>query len=246
MTPDRRAALTAGALFIAATAASLLSSAVEHPVLAGTGYLARIAGNVSRVSAGGLLELVAAGTSVGIAVALYPVLRKHSEGLALGSVVFRALEAAMYTVGAVVMLSLPAVARPYTQATALSRGGIQATGDALTGLRQAAILAGVFAFVVGALLYYSVLYRSRLVPRWLSGWGLAAEVPLLAACLSALFGRTPVTSYTVLILPIAVQEMVLALWLIFRGFSRGATQASAPGEHGLLEMGHPGGQAVQR
>jgi Domain of unknown function (DUF4386) len=177
------------------------------------------------VSAGGLLELLEAGTSAGIAVALYPVLRKHSEGLALGAVVFRSLEAAMYAVGAVITLSLPAVARQYAQATAPSRSGTQATGDILTGVRQDAVLAGVFAFALGALLYYSILYRSHLIPRWLPGWGIAAEVPPLIACLSAVSGRTPATSCTILIIPIAVQEMVLAFWLIFRGFSRSAVQA---------------------
>jgi hypothetical protein len=225
MAPDRRAALTAGVLFIVATAASLLSSAVEHPFRAGTGYLAWIAQNTSRVSAGGLLEIVAAFAGAGIAISLYSVLRKRSEGLALGAVAFRVLEAAMYTVGAVVTLSLPAVARQDAQAAAAGHGGIPAIGDTLAGLRQYAILAGVFAFVLGALMYYCVLYRSRLVPRWLSGWGLAAEVPLLAACLSASSSATPVTSYTILILPIAVQEMVLAAWLILRGFSPSASQA---------------------
>jgi hypothetical protein len=227
MAPDRRAAVTAGVLFIVATAASLLSSAVEHPVLTGTGYLTRIAENTSRVSAGGLLELVAAGASAGIAISLYPVLRKRSEGLALGAVVFRALEAVMYTAGAVITLSLPNVARQYAQAAALSHGGIRAIGDALTGVREDAILAGVFAFILGALMYYYVLYRSRLVPRWLSGWGIAAEFPMLIACLSASFSHTPVTSFKILILPIAVQEMVLAAWLIFRGFSPGAADRAA-------------------
>ena len=225
MAPDRRAALTAGVLFIVATAATLLSAAAEHPVLTGTDYLTRIAGNTSRVSAGALLELVAAGASAGIAISLYPVLRKRSQGLALGAVVFRALEAVMYTVGAVITLSLLNLARQYTQATALSHGGIRAIGDALTGVRQDAILAGVFAFVLGALMYYYILYRSRLVPRWLSGWGIAAGFPMLIACLSALFSHTPVTSFTILILPIAVQEMVLAAWLIFKGFSPSAGQA---------------------
>jgi hypothetical protein len=225
MAPDRRAAVTAGVLFIVATAASLLSTAVEHPVLTGTDYLTRIAENTSRVSAGGLVELVAAGASAGIAISMYPVLRKRSEGLALAAVVFRALEAVMYTVGAVITLSLLNVARQYAQAAALSHGGIRAIGDALIGVREDAILAGVFAFILGALMYYYVLYRSRLVPRWLSGWGIVAELPMLIACLSASFGHTPVTSFTILILPIAVQELVLAAWLIFRGFSPSAVQA---------------------
>jgi Domain of unknown function (DUF4386) len=222
MDPDRRAALTTGVLFIAATAASLLSTAAEHSVLTGTDYLTRIAENPARVSAGGVLELVAAGASAGIAISLYPVLRKRSQGLALGAVVFRALEAAMYTVGAVITLSLLNVARLGAQATAVSHGGIQAMGDAFTGVREAAILSGVFAFAVGALMYYCILYRSRLVPRWLSGWGIAAGFAILTACLLALFSHTPVTSFTILIVPIAVQEMVLAAWLIVRGFSPSA------------------------
>ena len=131
MAPDRRAALAAGVLFVVATAASLLSYAVEHPVLTGTDYLTRIAGNTGQVSAGGLLELVAAGASAGIAISLYPVLRKRSQGLALGAVIFRALEAVMYTVGAVITLSLLTVARQYAQATALSHGGIRGSGTLL-------------------------------------------------------------------------------------------------------------------
>ena len=225
MTPDRRAAVAAGVLFVVATAASLLSTAIEHPVLTGTDYLAKIAGNTGRVSAGGLAELVAAGASAGIAISLYPVLRKRSEGLALGAVVFRALEGAMYTIGAVITLSMPTVARQYARTAVPGQDGVRAIGDALVGVRQDAILAGVFAYILGALLYYCILYRSRLIPRWLAGWGIVAELPMLVACLLASFTRTPVTSFTILILPIAVQEIALAAWLIFRGFSPGAVQA---------------------
>ena len=237
MTPERRVAATAGALFIIATAASLASSAVEHPVLTGIASLARIPANAGRVSAGGLLELAAAGASAGIAISLYPVLRKRSEGLALGAVVFRAIEAVMYAVGAVITLSLPGVARQYAQAAAPGHGGIQAVGDALAGVRQDAILAGVLAYILGATMYYTVLYRSRLVPRWLSAWGIAAEVPMLAACLAAAFGSAPVTSYTTLILPIAVQEVALAAWLILRGFSPRAGQARIAASP--VPAGHP-------
>jgi hypothetical protein len=232
MTPDRRAALTAGVLFIIASVAALLAyTVIEHPVLTGTGYLAKIAQSTGRVYAGALLELVAAGTSVGIAISLYPVLRKRSEGLAMGAVAFRALEAAMYGAGAVITLSLLYLARQH--AAAPGNGGIQVIGDSLTGVRQNAILAGVFAYITGALMYYCVFYRSRLVPRWLAGWGIAAVLPMLAACLSSGFTGTPVTSYTILALPIAVQEIVLAAWLIARGFS--IQHSPQPADAALME-----------
>jgi hypothetical protein len=219
MDRNRRTALIAGILFIVATAASLLGTAIEQPVLTGADYLTRISEHLTRVSAGGLFEFVAAGTSAAIAVTLYPVLKRWSGSLALGAVVFRAIEAVMYSVGAVSMLSLLTVAQQFTNAAPANRAWFQAIGDALLGARAEAVLAGVFAFGLGALMYYSVFYRSRLVPRWLSGWGIVAELLVLVACLSALFSRNPVTSYTILILPIAVQEIVMAVWLITRGFS---------------------------
>jgi hypothetical protein len=230
MSPERRVALTAGALFIIASVAALLAVPVENPVLTGTGYLAKIAEHASRVSAGGLLELIEAGTSVGIAIALYPVLRTRSEGLATGAVTFRTLEAAFYAVGGIITLALLYLARQHT--AALGAGGTQAIADALTGVRRNAILVGAYFYIVGALMYYFVFYRSHLVPRWLTVWGIAAEVPLLSACLLATFHSTPVTSYTLLALPIAIQEYALAAWLIFRGFTPSApSPARSPGRY---------------
>ena len=228
MESNRRTALTAGVLFIVATAASLLSSAVEKPFLTRTDYLTRLSENANLVSAGGLLEIIAAGTSVGIAIALYPVLKRWSAGMALGAVVFRTVEAVMYTASAVSLLSLLTVGQLFARAATADHASVQAIGDALLAVRQESVLAGVFAFAVGALMYYVVFYRSRLRPRWLSGWGIAGVLLMLVACLSALFTRNPVTSFTILILPIAVQEMVLAIWLIAKGFSSSALQPIKP------------------
>ena len=225
MESNRRTALIAGILLIAATAASLLGTAIEGSLLTGTSYLTQISGNTIRVSAGGLFELIAAGTSAGIAISLYPVLNRWSGTLALGAVVFRAMEAVMYTLGAVSMLILLKLAQQLAQAAGTDRASFQAIGASLLEVREEAILAGVFAFVLGALMYYYVFYRSELLPRWLSGWGIAGVLLMLVACLLALFSGNPVTSYVVLVLPIALQEMVMAVWLIARGFRSPAVEA---------------------
>ncbi len=227
MTSDRRAAVTAGVLLIAGIVTAVASSTIERSLLTGTAHLTQISANAARLTAGGLTELAAAGASVGIAIALYPVLRTRSHGLALGAVAFRAIEAAMYAVAAAITLSLPGVARHYAQAAAPGHGGIQAIGDALAVVRQYATLAGVLAYIAGALMYYCVLYRSRLLPRWLPAWGIAAAALMLTACLSAAFTHTPVTAYTILILPIAAQEITMGAWLILRGFSPRPAQATA-------------------
>jgi uncharacterized protein DUF4386 len=225
MDSNRKTALTVGVLFIIATAASLLGTAVEQPVLTGTDYFTKVSGNASLLSAGVLLEFIAAGTSVGIAISLYPVLRNRSAGLAIGSVVFRTIEAVMYTAAAVSLLSFLTVSQRFTKAAIADRASLQVIGDSLLGVRQEFILAGVFAFGIGALMYYIVFYQSLLIPRWLSGWGIVAVLLILVACLSALFSGNSVTTYAILILPIAVQEIVLAVWLIARGFSSSAFQS---------------------
>jgi hypothetical protein len=226
MTSTRTTAIITGVLFIVATVAALAAAALT-PVLTGTDYLTRFSTHTNQVAAGALFYLIAAVTSVGIAVSLYPVLRTWNKGLALGAVVFRALEAAMYMVAVVGLLSLLTLSRQLTAAGAADRTALQAFGASWVGVRDHATLLGVFAFCLGAFIYYYLFYRSRLIPRWLSGWGIAAIVLMMAACMAALFSDAPVTGYTLLVLPIAVQEMVLAVWLIAKGFNQSAVNPSA-------------------
>lgn len=214
----RSAAVTAGVLFIVATAASVAGSALSGPALDRSHYLARLWDDAARVNAGVLLQFIAAGASVGIAIAMYPVLRTWGRGLSLGSVVFRTMEALLYIVAVVSVLSLLSVAQRFLGADAADRASLQTVGDSLLEVRDQANLAAVMAFSVGALMYYYLLYRSQLVPRWLSGWGILAIILTLVACLFALFGHHPVTTYVPLVLPLAVQEIVLAVWLIAKGF----------------------------
>jgi len=85
-----------------------------------------------------------------------------------------------------------------------------------------AALVGVFAFCVRALMYYYMLFQSRLIPRWLSGFGIVAITMLMAACVLALFSGNLITSYIPLAAPIAIQEIVLGGWLIVKGFNPSA------------------------
>jgi hypothetical protein len=85
-------------------------------------------------------------------------------------------------------------------------------------------------FPLGALMFYAVLYQANLIPRWLAGWGLLGVLPYLAAGLLAFFRAIGLdsTTYTLLVLPLGLQEMVMAVWLIARGFNPGASAAPAP------------------
>jgi hypothetical protein len=215
---DLRAARLTGVLFIIATVANL-AGAMVRPGLTGTDYLGRLSAEPDRVVAGSLLLLIAAFACAGVAVAMYPVLRRTAMGLALGSVVFRTVEAVMYSVAIVMLLSLSTLGQASAAAAAADRTVLGAIGGLLLSLREHAATVGVFAFCLGALLYYIAFFQSRLIPRWLAGWGIVAIGLLATACVLALFAGRPVTEYLPLPIPIFLQEMVLAVWLIARGFS---------------------------
>jgi hypothetical protein len=224
MNPNRRLAVATGGLFITATVADLLGAAVR-PDLTATDYLAQMPAQADRTAAGALLLLVAAFACAGIAVSMYPILRKASAGLALGSVVFRTMEAVMYVIAVLSLLSLLTLGQQPVSAGAAERASLGAVGGLLLSLREHAALAGVFAFCLGAFLYYSAFFQSRLIPRWLSGWGIAAIILMTAAGVLALFNDDAVTGYVPLALPIFLQEMVLAVWLITKGFDPKAIAA---------------------
>src|SRR5438093_7663486 len=194
MNSSRKNAVITGVLFIVATVAALAAAAIE-PVLSGTDYLTKVAANASQVAGEALFYLIAAFSSVGIAISLYPVLKTWNAGLALGSVVFRTIEAVMYIAAVVSLLSLVTLSQHFAHPGAADLASFQAMGDSLRSIREHATLAAVFAFSLGAFMYYCVFFQSRLIPRWLSGWGIAASVRRLAACLLALFSVRDVAGY---------------------------------------------------
>jgi hypothetical protein len=226
MNADRKIAIIAGVLFITATAASLLGNGLTGSILAAPDYLASVSSSGNRVMVGALLSFLAAAGSAGIAIALYPVLKRYDAGLALGAVGFRLIEAVFYIVGALCLLSLLTVSQQSVNAGDQSASDFQNVGHVLLTTRDSAdFVLAVIAFCLGALMYYAVFYRSKLIPRWLSVWGLIAIVLLLSAVFITLFDGDPYSISGTLIwlaLPIALQEMVLAVWLIVNGFNPSA------------------------
>jgi hypothetical protein len=226
MNTNRRTAIIAGVLFIIATAASLLGSGLTGSIVGASDYLVQIAANKNLVVLGALLTFVAAVGSAGIAISLYPVLRKHNEGLALGAVGFRLVEAVFYIVGALGLLSLLSLGQEYASAGPQAAPTLQVLGTLLLAVRSwAGFVFGVISFCLGAARYYYVMYRSMLIPRWLSAWGLAGLALLFSMALLIAFGERPSGPSGMLVLlavPIALQEMVLAIWLIVKGFNPSA------------------------
>ncbi len=226
MNSDRKAAIIVGALFITATVASLLSTGFTGSILDVPDYLIKISANGNQVIMGALFQFIAAIASASIAIWLYPILKKYDEGLALGAVGFRLIEGVFYIVAAIGLLSLFTLSQEFVKAGTPDASYFQTLGTLILAVRNwSGFVFSVTAFNLGALAYYYIFYRSKLIPRWLSGWGLLGAVLLLSVALLALFSGEPfsISGVTILlVLPIAVQEMVLAVWLIVKGFNPSA------------------------
>ncbi len=227
MKSTRKIAVITGVVFIIATLMGPILATPLLPVLTGTDYLTRVSAHPNQAAAGMLLLIIGYLACAGIAVVMYPVLKKWNAGLALGSVVFRTIETAFYMVGLVSLMSLVTLGQQFTTAGTADRTSLQAIGDLLISVRDHAALVAVFAFCVGAFMYYYLFFQSRLIPRWLSGFGLVAIILMMVGCVLSLFSGIRITSYIPLAAPIGVQEMVLAVWLIVKGFNPTAVASEA-------------------
>jgi hypothetical protein len=172
---------------------------------------------------GALFSFIAAAISASIAISLYPILKRYNESLALGAVGFRIIEAVFYIVGIFCLLSLFVLSQEFVNTGGQSISYFQTLGSLLLAASDiSGFVLGAISFSIGALMYYYVFYRSKLIPRWLSGWGLiGAVLTILASVLTVVDGQPFSISGMLMLLaaPIAVQEMVLAVWLIVKGFN---------------------------
>jgi hypothetical protein len=220
MNTYRKNAIWIGIFFILCSATCIIGSLMTNSILDKPDYLANLAAHANRVVTGGLLEFVWAAAGIGIAIGLYPVLKRQNAGLALGSVAFRVVENVFVLMGTVSLLAL----------LTLGQDGVNggAAGSALAAVREWSNgVIGIMAFNLGAFLYYCVLYKSNLIPRWLAGWGIVGTVLGMTAVIIGAFNHDFLTSTanSIINAPIGIQEMVLAVWLIVKGFNQKAVAA---------------------
>jgi hypothetical protein len=185
-------------------------------------YLASIAANPNQIIVAALFVLLMGLALAFVPVVIYPVLTRHSEVLALGYVVFRgALETALYIGMTISWLVLIALSLEYVKAGAADATGYQTLGTILLAGHEMMTTMLIIIFSLGALMLYTVFYRSRLIPRWLSIWGVVAILVHLSTAFLIVFRL--VTSEAAIVavinLPIFLQEMVMAVWLIAKGFN---------------------------
>lgn len=212
--PTRNNARAGGIFYLITFAASLPALVLIGPVLNDAGYITS-AGQDTRVLWGCFLDFVNAVACVGTAVAVYPVVRRRNESLALGFVSSRMFEAAVIMVGVVSLLAVVTLRQ--------DQAGDVATGQALVAVRDWTFLFGpAFMAPVNAILFGTLLYRSRLVPRIIPTLGLIGAPILLTADMFIFLGHTAQTSgWTMLAtLPVAAWELSVGFYMTTKGFRR--------------------------
>jgi hypothetical protein len=227
----RMTARVVGALFMLATVPFSISVFVLAPILESSDVLTSVSQNEVQVGAGVLLELVNHIAVLGIAVAIYPVLRGFSERLALGYVAARSIEAALFAIATLHLLTLVSVSQEYVAASEQVAAQLRVLGDLLLvghDWNNAALPFTTFS--IGALLLNYTLFRAKLVPRWISVFGLLAAASILSARLLIISGvDLPPSTVVIMDAPIFLQEMVFAAWLIAKGFNPAALSDDTSG-----------------
>ncbi len=240
MDPDRRSAVLTGTLYIMGTVCGAVGMVgVLGPVFSAPDYLRAYGTMETRVLVASLLYLLQGVALVAMAATIYPVLRKFSPSTAVAYLSARILEAVIYILTVISMLALVELGTEYVKSEAADAARFRTLGAILRGVSEWAghVVLDVAIFPLGALLLYAVFFRTRLVPRWLSGCGLICAVLYWAAGLLVMFHViTPLeTPHVILQAPLGLQEMVLAFWLIARGFSPPALASVASTEAVLHE-----------
>ncbi len=227
MDTSRKNTLGAGILFVIADIAGFLTFAFLGAAN-GPDYLAQVAGNRNQVVMGALLVLIMALSCSGIAIWLYPVLKKQNEAIALWSVGFRIIETLLGIVSVIGLLALIPLSQEFIKAGTPDASYLQTLGTLIQTARAwTRDVLMLFAWGLGALLYNYLFFQAKLLPRWLSGWGIAAILLHLASCLMTIFDVMGPSSpvQIILLVPSGLQELVLAVWLIVKGFNPSAVAA---------------------
>ena len=202
----------------------VLTSLISNKPLVGVDILVLAAANSSRLTASAFLTFLMGISLVAMTVFLYPVLRKASKELAMGMVLFRgALEGIFYCLSTLIILTLIAIGNEYI-ATGADSSVLQTIGNLLYQFEKIKGPVSSIIFLIGAMCIYIPFYRTRLIPRWISVWGFVAVVASLASALLSFFHvDNSIGFYLEMVM--FPQELVMAVWLIAKGFNPKAVAA---------------------
>ena len=225
MDSNKKSANIVGILLILATVTAVAGVLLYDPILNGPDYMINGTEHANQVVLGALMELILVVSAVGTATAMFPILRKYNETIALWHICFRFLEAMIITVGVISVLSLLTLSREFVAAGAPDIASFQTSGIVLNAIHDWTFLLGPnFMLGINTLMYSFIFYKIKVVPRFISILGMIGATLIFTCALFVMFGVFTQLSVwgAILAIPVAAFEMILAVWLIVKGFNRSA------------------------
>ncbi|NHM31939.1 DUF4386 domain-containing protein [Neobacillus terrae] len=225
MNSNKKAAKIVGVLFILAAVTAVVGLILYNPILKVPDYLITGSKHANQVVLGALMELILVASAIGTSTTMFPILRKYNETIALWHLCFRFLEAVIITVGIISVLSLLTLSREFAAAGGTDTASFQASGTVLKAIHDWTFLLGPnFMLGINTMMYSYIFYKSKLVPRFIPLLGITGATLVFIAALLEMFGIIQQTSVWggILALPVAANEMILAVWLIVKGFNESA------------------------
>ena len=216
----RKTAIIVGVLFIIATVTAILTIAILGSTLETPLDHTTITENEFQIGLAALFWIILAISVTGIGVMIYPIIKRYNEGFALGYIGFRLIESICIIISSITLLSILTISQEYVAGT-IDAANYQPLGSLLLALQNWSFEIGTLIFLgLGGFFIYYSLYELKLVPRVLTIWGLIGAACVLLYGLLSLFGLTADSAtLNLLAAPIAIQEMVFAVWLIVKGFN---------------------------
>lgn len=234
MNSNRKTAKIVGVLFILAAVTAVIGLNLYDPILNGPDYLLKGSEHANQIILGAVMELILVVSAIGTATTMFPLLRKYNETIALWHVCFRFLEAIIITIGVISVLSLLTLSQEFVAAGAPDPSSFHSSGIILKAIHDWTFMLGpLFMLGINTVMYSYIFYKTKLVPRFISILGMTGATCVFVCSLFVMFGVFPQISFwgAVLAVPVAANEMILAVWLIVKGFNENAiTTLSAKSE----------------
>ena len=217
----RRTAFTVGALFWLSNLVTLVGAAITGTIPSSGSALATLYPHANQVTSGTLIAQINGVAIIGYAVLLYPIMKRRNEIWALGYMAFKVAEALLLAVSAAALLSLIPLSHAFHASGASGAGALAASASVALAQQFWAARLAALAYLVATPILNFVLYRERLVPRFLPIWGFVALLMLGAGI--AMGVGDPSRGFQVgqlLVIPIILWELTFATWLILKGFQQ--------------------------
>jgi hypothetical protein len=228
----RKTATVVGVVYLAGFVVGIVGNIMIKSILDAPNHLSIISASSMTVAIGAILWLLAVIGDAGHGVLMFPILKQHSERMAIGYLAFRIIDATFIAVMVLFMLIQIPLGSEYLKAAASDASFLQALSAVSAQVSQYAYQIGMSALGVSGLILCYTLFRAKLVPGWLAGWGLVGYATILVGMLSAVMGSGLGDLSS---LPGGLWEVFIGVWLIVKGFSSSAVVSQPASTSNLAE-----------